>query len=304
MTSSNVKLLLKPLLPVPLRRLMRGVLHYMQRVGRWGIILWQVRGVTWGDQWTLIRSALAAPLVSTRRLLEWQDPLLLSDVVVKVSGVGRFRLRGRCDDLWHVLPWRERHIVRFLRNHLRKGDVFIDAGANIGFYSVLAASLVGEKGNVVAIEMMPDTASRLTKNLGLNGSAHVAVVQKALSGQAGEKVRAEVIPGKFGQASIAESKDSAAATMIEVETTTLDELDRQFGGIGRVKVLKLDLEGAEEAALQGAGNLLDKTDFAVYESWGRSRREGTVVDRLFESCGFDLEQLDGNNWVAKKRHID
>ncbi|UWX04050.1 hypothetical protein H1235_00620 [Pseudoxanthomonas sp. NC8] len=60
-----------------MRNVLRGTLHYLQRLGRWPIILWQVRGATWPDQWALVRSALVAPVVSLGGLMKWQDPYFI-----------------------------------------------------------------------------------------------------------------------------------------------------------------------------------------------------------------------------------
>lgn len=287
---------LKRHLPLPVRNVLRALLSYVQRVSRWAIILWQVRGCGPRDQGVLLLSALAAPLLSVRGLGKWQDPILLRDAVVCVPGVGRFALRARTDDLWHVLPWREQAIADLLRDRLRPGDVFVDAGANIGVYTVLAARLVGPEGRVVSVEMMPDTAARLRAHIQLNQLQNVTLVERALSSQAGQVVVATVQPGKYGQATIARGSGRfGLGSEVRVSTTTLDDVTVVMP---RVRLMKMDVEGAEHDALSGAGNLLSRLDALVYESWGCQRDEGNPVDRLLEASGFKLSQLDGNNWVA------
>ena len=66
---------------------------------------------------------ICAPFLSLENLLEWQDPILLADAQVDVRGVDKF-VRARCDDLWHVLPWREHAIAAELRAKLRLGLLF------------------------------------------------------------------------------------------------------------------------------------------------------------------------------------
>lgn len=296
-TMQSVRNVAKAVLPQSIRRVLRGCLHYAQRIGRWPIILWQVRGASWGDQWTLFRSALAAPLLSLDKPLEWQDPILLADAQVVVKDVGRFAVRARCDDLWHVLPWREQAIFAVLRSQLQSGDTFLDAGSNIGVYSVLASRLVGPHGKVLAVEMMPDTADRLERNLALNGISNATVCRAALSNTVGQLVTAQVSPGKYGQASIAKGDSDDASIRIEVKTTTLDELCKSAEG---VRLIKMDLEGAEGLALQGAKMLLGKTDSVIYESWGMSRADDNPVDACLRESGFALRLIDGNNWLAVK----
>jgi len=119
---------LKRMLPRPIRVVLRALLHYTQRLARWGIILVQMRGASVLDEFKLILSACATPVVSLKHLMEWQDPVLLFDTEVVVHGVGRFHLRRHSDDLWHVLPWREQAVVKALRGRLQEGNIFSRCG--------------------------------------------------------------------------------------------------------------------------------------------------------------------------------
>ena len=292
----NFRSLARAILPQWLRAFLRSCLRYAQRLGRWPIILAQVRGVTMKDQWVLLKSAAYAPYACLRCPQEWQDPLLLAPCSVKVSGNGIFSLRPHCDDLWHVLPWREQAISSLLKRTLKPGDVFIDAGANIGVYTVLASHLVGPEGEVISIEMMPDTADRLESNIRMNQLGNVRVVRNALSDTAGQTLVATVHEGKYGQATIVpDPAQAAACAQITVQTTTLDAV---AGDMPFVRLMKIDLEGAELAALRGGSVLLQHLSAVVYESWGWNRAVAEPVDELLGQCGFALRQLDGNNWLA------
>lgn len=282
--------------PRILKQLATPFLHYLQRLKRWGFVLLQIRGTTAADQWVLIRSALAAPFLSLKNLRGWQDPVLLADAQVNVKGVGKFFVRKRCDDLWHVLPWREKKIVAQLRQHLRPGDCFIDAGANIGFYSVLAAQLVEPTGTVLAIEMMPDTAAMLKKNLRLNQLENVSIKQVALSDESGQKISVAVDFEKYGQASIITSSIDEDKIQVEVMSCTLDEVTED---VDSVRLVKMDLEGAEFDAIVGGSLLLNKTQLVVFESCAADERAIDVRNQ-FKQVGFSLTQLDGNNLLARK----
>ena len=245
-----------------------------------------------------MESALVAPLISLRKLQEWQDPVLIQDATVCVQDFGLFRVRAFSDDLWHVLPWREQSISNFIRATLAPGDVFIDAGANIGIYTVLASRLVGPAGRVISVEMMPDTADRLEMHVRLNNLDNVTIVRNALSDSADQVLTAMVQRGKYGQAALVNGVSTFANTnSIEVNSTTLDAISNTFKF---VKLIKIDVEGAELKALNGAVNLLTKSQFLVYESWGLKREDSNPVDNLLMINGFALRQLDGNNWVAER----
>jgi FkbM family methyltransferase len=298
MSVSSIRSALKRMLPEPLRGVLRGVLHYSQRLLRWPIVLWQIRGGTSRDQWVLFKSALVAPLASLQDLQEWQDPLLTQDAVVEVSRFGVFSLRANTDDLWHVLPWRERAIAELLRSTLRPGDVFIDAGANIGVYTVLASRLVGPSGAVISIEMMPDTVRQLELHIQMNRLDNVTVVRDALSNVAGQDVIATVHPGKHGRATIAtNSARFGSGNETKVQTTTLDAITTS---ITHARLMKIDVEGAEHIALQGAQALLKKLDVVVFESWAWARGDLDPVDALLVKAGYNVSRLDGNNWVATR----
>lgn len=279
-------------LPRPLRNLIGGTLRYTQRLGRWLMILWQVRGASWRDEIKLVASAAAAPLTSLRNLSRWQDPVLLFDARVRISGVGTFHVRRHSDDLWHVLPWRERYIHRALRRLLGPDDIFVDAGANIGVYTLLASRLIGPRGRVLAIEMMPDTAAILRRHVAENGCGNVEIVEKALSDRAGEILTASVPLGRYGQASIANSATGAFEEH-QVQTATLDDVCREYG---RIRLLKLDVEGAELQAIAGAGSTLGRTDKVIYES----HTSAGDLTQAFERGGFRLSQILGKDRLAER----
>jgi hypothetical protein len=172
--------------------------RYAQRLERWAVILRQLRGCTWRDQMKLLASAAAAPVLALRDLSSWQDPVLLFDACIRAPRIGRFHVRRHTDDLWHVLPSREQGIHDALERLLRPGDVFVDAGANVGFYTLLASRLVGPTGRVLAIEMMPATADILRQHVAINDCTNVELVEKALSDRAGDTIMAKVPAGKHG----------------------------------------------------------------------------------------------------------
>jgi FkbM family methyltransferase len=281
-------------LPAPLVSILRALRNYFYRLRSWTRILVDVRGATAGDAAKLVACALAAPLTALRRLSAWQDPVLLFDCDVVVRDIGRFHLRRGSDDLWFVVPWREKAIVDALRTYLRAGDTFVDAGANIGFYTVLAAALVGPGGKVIAIEMMPDTAAILRAHIALNGIGNVTVVESALSNSDGEVVSARVSHGRFGQASIVGGKGEATDHEIKVPTVTLSRL---LTPLGRVALMKMDLEGAEGMALRGAASSLRKVERIVFEQWDET---GEAMSRLRED-GFRIDRLDSTNYMASHR---
>lgn len=293
--------MVKSILPITCRRTLRRVLHYIQRVGRWVVILWHLRGLAWRDELILVYSALLSPVFALRTLLAWQDPVLLKDCLVNVPGFGIFSLRKHSDDLWHVLPARERAIVNCIKSKLKEGEISIDAGANVGIYIVLASNLVGQTGRVLAVEMMPDTADRLRRHMQMNALSNVSIIRAALSDRSGQKLQAEVEKGKYGQASIAKRSFQKNVESVIVDAVTLDEIS---SNLGHVQLMKMDLEGAEMLALLGATEMLTRTEAVIFERRGANRSKEGPLENHFLNAGFELTFFDGNNVLACERRVE
>lgn len=284
---------LRGALPVPLRRGLRSVANYAHRLMLWRTIMRQVHGIGTADRATLRRSALAALRTALGDLYGWRDPVLLGDATVDVPGVGRFALRARTDELYIVLPARERALAATMRARLSPGNVFVDAGANIGAATMLGRRLVGTQGRVIAIEMMPDTAARLRANLALNGYGDVAVVEAALAAEAGRTVTAAVQPGHAGRATLALADRLDAPRTVTVTTRTLADI---LADVPRIDLLKIDLEGAELDALAGAEPVLDRIAAIAFEEL-----EGDATSAWLAARGFAVTRLDACNRLAQRR---
>lgn len=266
------------------RTLPPKAVKYGWRLTRWAEVLREVRGDGPAEQAKLLASALAAPVTAALGLGEWRTPVLLLDTRVR-AGPGRFHCRRLSDDLWHMLPSIDMPVREALKAHLGPGAVFIDAGANIGVLTILGARLVGAQGQVIAVEMMPDTAQRLRENLALNAMGWVQVVEKALSDVAGQQVRARMPVGLTGHASIVHDPKAPAGTVeVVAPTTTLDDLT---GGLAQVDVLKVDLEGAEALAFKGGRDTLARTRCVIFEARGH----GDDAADGIRSHGFSLSGL-------------
>jgi FkbM family methyltransferase len=256
----------------------------------------ELEGVSHDDQLILRRSFRHGLVDSIRNLNVWKDPHLVADARVRVSGVGDFGIRARTDDLYHVLPSREGAVVAAIRERLRKGATFVDAGANIGFFTVLAAGIVGEAGRVFAIEMMPETVSRLRKHVSANRcGGTVTVFEAAISDRSGQTVRAIMPETKFGRASIVLEPTYERERHVTVVSKTFDELMNAFKG--HIDLIKMDLEGAEDMALKGATRTLIRTQAVIFEQLPGQSGAGQLLER----SGFTLRILDGNNVLAVRK---
>lgn len=289
---------LKKILPPFVVSFMSGIEVYVKRMMIWGHILFNVKGATPEDAKILRTSILMSPIDMLKDLKNWKNPNLTQTAKLEINQSGVFTVRADCDDFLHVLPVTHKDLVTQIDNLLEKGDVAIDAGANIGAITVHMAKSVSQTGKVLAIEMMPDTAIQLKKNLKHNMLEWVEVIELALSEKSGQKIFAEVAEGFFGQASISEDRVISGAKKVEVSTTTLDDLTAD---IEQIAVIKMDLEGAEMQALQGAKKTLEKTKAIVFESW---ESDGGDVVGLLRANGFDISTIDGLNFLATNRSLN
>ncbi|PWC55368.1 FkbM family methyltransferase [Azospirillum sp. TSO22-1] len=150
---------------------------------------------------------------------------------------------------------------------LSEGDAFIDIGANVGYFSLLAGSVVGPAGRVFAFEPNPVTAAIFSSNMAVNDSpAHITLIEKALSDQDGEAAFVTVDEKAAPNVQFARDSNGTLWTNdhdscdgihpITVETVRLEELARERG-LPMPKAIKIDTEGAEERVLRGAGTLVD-----------------------------------------------
>ena len=271
------------------------ILSYYRRMSLWGYIKKHVAGITPSDQRVISKSFKKARIQSLEGLGKWRPPRLIEDATVSVLGLGTFEIRANSDDLWHPLPRANGAIFGAIAENTNAGDVVVDAGANIGVTTVAFANQVGDNGLVVAVEMMPNTAAQLKKNVDLNKLSQVQIIEKALADADGHDVTATVSDNEFGLASIvSEGKSDTEKHEVVVKTITLDTVTQS---LDRIAMLKIDLEGAEELALSGAVEMLKRTKLVLFESW---EPDGGGAGKLLVECGFTLEQVDGINFLAKR----
>lgn len=174
-----------------------------------------------------------------------------------------------------------------MRALLHPGDAMIDAGANIGLFTVLAAACVGPGGRVIACEPSKSTMDLLRQNVDRNGFEWVELREVALAERPG-RLEMQVFEPGSGFSSFAPA-DSSRARTVEVEVTTLDQVAGEL--LDRTRVVKLDVEGAELRALQGASALFDRArpDFIVEVEPEHLARQGSSpadVQALFDDAGY------------------
>jgi len=179
---------------------------------------------------------------------------------------------------------------------LRPGMVFYDAGANLGLFTLLAARLVGETGQVFSFEPEPEIAACLRENTWHNLFSCVTVVEAALYSRSGKI--------GFRRASKLESPDRGTGRVLDrgTEASAIDvhaiSLDDFVTDHPEPDVLKLDVEGAEVEVLQGARKLLQRRSPVLLCELHSEECEAGVF-RILEEHGYTVTRVDNNHVFAE-----
>jgi FkbM family methyltransferase len=214
--------------------------------------------------------------------------------------------RGPAAGLWICLNPRtgksvlrseeEPRVQQAIEVYLRRGMTFYDLGANIGFFSLIAARLVGHGGCVIAFEADPVIAARLRGNLGRNGFEHAFVEGKA--------VWRESCAVAFACADVTRSSDRGvgyisanrdeAANIICVESVSLDDYCLSHPP---PDFIKCDVEGAEDEVFRGAANTLRRWHPTIVSEMHSMDSQFALI-RYFRDLGYSCRLLDQNHVLA------
>lgn len=197
----------------------------------------------------------------------------------------------------------ERPIQQAIASHLMPGDTFFDIGANVGFFSLIAARCVGKDGRVYAFEPVPQNADAITRSAQLNGFDIIRVFPEAIAATTG---RAELLLARhIGGAALASAETPPDMTgHLEVDVTTLDDAIVQRG-LRPPTLIKLDVEGAELNAFRGMMETLrTHRPKIIYEVDDPTRegldRKARLIAALLTSAGYALAALPasypGQGW--------
>jgi FkbM family methyltransferase len=149
---------------------------------------------------------------------------------------------------------------KFHHAYLRPGDVYIDIGANIGLFTLIAAHRVGKEGHVHAFEPTITSYQRLMANIQLNRFSNVSAHQCALSDKPGQVEMSVSLDGFDGRNSIVTPTGGEEFATELVKTTTLDQFVQEQNLAGKINMIKIDVEGWEMHVLMGAKKCLSAAD--------------------------------------------
>ncbi|MBD0736173.1 FkbM family methyltransferase [Streptomyces sp. CBMA29] len=196
----------------------------------------------------------------------------------------------------------EPRMTQWLQRRLRPGDTYVDVGANVGYFSVLAAQLVGPEGRVVAIEASQAFNERLEQNARLNDLTNIRAVHTAVSDKQQTLTFILASSANMGANSIV-PWDGPAESTFDIEAFPLPDV-LQEDEIARARVIKIDVEGAEGSVVRGMAPLLERlrpdAEVTVEVTPDRMEQLGDSVEELLDTmrgAGFHVYRL-ANEYAA------
>jgi FkbM family methyltransferase len=185
--------------------------------------------------------------------------------------------------VFHFGIW-EPDISHLISQILRSGDVFVDVGANVGYDTLLGSSLVGSRGQVVAIEASPRTFDELKKNIALNNSTNIRTVNAAVSDRMGKLDLFDLSARNRGAATTLAGRGGKLIASVDALPLAQILTPTEVRG---VRLVKIDVEGAEPMILN---NILDNIesfpasmDLIVESSPDDSEASSRVFSRMTQA---------------------
>jgi FkbM family methyltransferase len=255
----------------------------------------------------LIAIGSRLPAAVLRRIGEWRwtgplagkfiaassDWIRHQDVMISHGVAAGLRFNAAGANAGYALGTTEPLVQELVRTIVKPRDVLYDIGANVGFFTVLTARLVGPAGAVIAFEPLPETAKAARRNADLNGFTHVTVFTAAVGRRAGAaklELREESTWARLAD-------ESTTGPTVDVEVVAIDDLV-DAGRLRPPDFVKIDVEGAEIDVIEGMRRTISAhRPVILCEMHGRN----AAFASLMESLDYSVRSLEGDVPVAEAR---
>lgn len=206
---------------------------------------------------------------------------------------------------WHVALFGsyEPELRAVMRALLPPGGIAVDAGANVGWHTLLMARLVGVEGRVLAAEANPSVSAELARNIQINRLPQVEILAHALGEAEGTLAFLDLPADDPGAASAhVVAGGSSCAKTISVRVRPLDAIVHE-AGFERLDFIKMDVEGYEWPVLQGSREAIAKFRPAIVFEFDaayapRGGGSGPLLWEFFARQEYRLYAI-GRNWAAQ-----
>jgi FkbM family methyltransferase len=256
-------------------------------------------------------------IISALRPLRFRGKYRLMTLFAPKSGVRSASIFGYRMDL-DLADWIQRNMylgsyeqpqTSRILSHLRPGMTFVDVGANVGYYSAMASSIVGDVGRVISCDPNPYSFDRLSGWIQANQAKNITPVCVALGGEEGT-LTTHFADADNHTASLVHGllpSETRETTVVAVKT--LDSEAERLG-LGHIDVMKIDVDGYESEVFKGSSKLLEEgrigailCEFSVH--WlGEVGSSSDELERFFVSRGFIQRgvygtELLGDRWFVR-----
>ena len=208
-------------------------------------------------------------------------------------------------NLYFLNQYEEREL-RFLESMLKPGDIFIDVGANIGLFSLVASAIIGESGKVYAFEPYSKNFDKLLHHIKLNGLENVIAERRAVSDKSGWiDLKANEDDDNDGMIS------AYVDTFTSSETVPTIGLDQYITGNIKqpIRFIKMDIEGGEYLAIKGMSSTLTKDHPVVLveinpDILSKNGITPTMIEDVFFRLQYSKYYLDLKGQLLTERAPD
>ena len=218
--------------------------------------------------WAMIQKKISSTIISENSVktinIKWQSNSDNQEIKLDLDS-NKFTQKLMLDCFEKGQAY-ESEIFQLICRFLERNDSFIDIGAHIGYYSVLAAKILGNQGKVFAFEPELSNYQKILENINLNHLNNIQLFNLAVGSETkptqifvnqdndGGHALWDVGKHPFNQKSLNNQ------TMQNTQLSTLDNILSQVGNITNLKMIKIDTEGAELDVIKGAVNTIGKYD--------------------------------------------
>ncbi|KSV62463.1 hypothetical protein N185_08605 [Sinorhizobium sp. GW3] len=211
--------------------------------------------------------------------------------------------------------WYEPEEVALVQSKVKPGQTFVDVGANVGFFSLLASHLVGPKGKVFTFEPVPETLSYLNKSISKNAfCSNVTVIEAIVTDRHSDDLEIAFQPLAEGSGSSGGSylvsKGDLLPDHMHRKAVPADALVNFIPKGKRVDFIKIDVEGAEPLAMKGAESILvPQSPLIMSEVHPSQLQSVSKTDwrgyfDLMKGYGYTPFFFRGGELAEEARHLD
>lgn len=190
----------------------------------------------------------------------------------------------------------EKETTDMIIKELRKDDIVVDCGANIGYFSLFMAELVGKNGKVIAFEPDPSNFKLLKHNIKVNNYENIIPMPFAVSDKLGStNLKLESTVAHY--LTEEKTKDS-----IQVDAITLDSYFENYQK--KIRLVKMDVEGYESEIINGMRNMIKNNDLRLVVEFSnstqiRTNHKPVKLLELIDELGFEILNLQTNKMITK-----